>query len=276
MKVLRTVAEFRAARAGVRDPVGLVPTMGALHEGHLSLVHRAGEECATVAMSIFVNPTQFGPQEDFNRYPRPLERDLALAKEAGVDLAFVPPVEEMYPEGHATFVEIGGPALRWEGERRPGHFRGVATVVTKLFTITTPQRAYFGEKDYQQLQVIRRLARDLNLPVEVVGCPIIREPDGLALSSRNVYLTPDERPYAAALHHALQAGQRRVRAGEQDAEVVRAAMEAVLADTPGVTVDYVAVVDAEMLEPLVTLRPPARALIAARLGSVRLIDNAAL
>ena len=276
MKVLRTVAEFRAARAGVRDPVGLVPTMGALHEGNLSLVHRAGEECATVAMSIFVNPTQFGPQEDFIRYPRPLERDLALAEEAGVDLAFVPPVEEMYPEGHATFVEIGGPALRWEGERRPGHFRGVATVVTKLFTITTPQRAYFGEKDYQQLQVIRRLARDLNLPVEVVGCPIIREPDGLALSSRNVYLTPDERPYAAALHHALQAGQRRVRAGEQDAEVVRAAMEAVLADTPGVTVDYVAVVDAETLEPLVTIRPPARALIAARLGSVRLIDNAAL
>ena len=276
VQITGTVAKFRAVRAGVRDPLGLVPTMGALHEGHLSLVRRAREECATVAMSIFVNPTQFGPQEDFSRYPRPLERDLALAEQAGVDLAFVPSVEEMYPEGYATHVEVGGPARSWDGERRPGHFRGVATVVTKLFTSTTPQRAYFGEKDYQQLRVVQRLVRDLNLPVEAVGCPIVREPDGLALSSRNVYLTPEERPYAVALHRALQTGQRRVRAGERDAETVRAAMEAVLADTPGVTVDYVAVVDGQSLEPLQTIRPPARALIAARLGSVRLIDNAAL
>ena len=276
MDVVHTVAEFRAARAGVRNPLGLVPTMGALHEGHLSLMRRAREECASVALTIFVNPAQFGPHEDLTRYPRPLERDLALADGAGVDLVLVPSVDEMYPPGFATYVEAGPPALRWEGERRPGHFRGVATVVTKLFTITQPQRAYFGEKDFQQLAVIRRLAADLNLPVEVAGCPIVREADGLALSSRNVYLTPEERPNATALYRALQTGRDLVASGERRAARVQAAMEDVLADTPGITPDYVAVVDATTLEPLVTVTPPARALLAARLGAVRLIDNASL
>ncbi len=276
MRVLTTVEEFRGARAGVPEPLGLVPTMGALHEGHLSLIRRARQDCPTVAISIFVNPAQFGPHEDFDRYPRPIERDLALAEEAGVDLVFHPSVEVMYPPGFATYVEVGPPALRWEGERRPGHFRGVATVVTKLFTITTPQRAYFGEKDYQQLQVVRRLVADLNLPVEIIGCPIVREPDGLALSSRNVYLTPTERPHATALWRALEAGRRLAAAGERDAGRLQAAMEAVLAATPGVRIDYVAVVDAATLEPVARLERPTRALIAAYLGSVRLIDNAPL
>jgi pantoate--beta-alanine ligase len=276
MKVLTTVAAFRAARAGAPQPLGLVPTMGALHEGHLSLARRARAECAAVAMSIFVNPTQFGPREDLSRYPRPIERDLQLAREAGVDLVFHPAAEEMYPAGYSTYVDVGGPARRWEGEHRPGHFRGVATVVAKLFTAIAPQRAYFGEKDFQQLAVIRRLVTDLHLPVEVVGCPTVREPDGLALSSRNVYLTPDERPLATALHSALQAGRRRVVSGERDAEAVRRTMEQVLLDTPGFRVDYVAVVDAASLEPLERIDGPARGLIAARIGSVRLIDNMAL
>jgi pantoate--beta-alanine ligase len=227
-------------------------------------------------MSIFVNPAQFGPHEDYSRYPRPIERDLELAEAAGVDLVFHPAVDEMYPSGFATEVVVGGPAQRWEGERRPGHFRGVATVVTRLLLITTPQQAFFGEKDFQQLQVVRRLASDLAIPVEVVGCPIVREPDGLALSSRNVYLTPEERPRASALYRAIRAGQGRVAAGEEDADVLRRTMEAVLRETPGVTLDYVAVVDPATLEPLARLTGQARALIAVRLGKVRLIDNAPL
>jgi pantoate--beta-alanine ligase len=278
MNVLRTVAEFRSARAGVPEPLGLVPTMGALHQGHLSLVRRARAECAMVALSLFVNPTQFGPSEDFARYPRPLERDLELAHDAGVDLVFSPPLGEMYPAGFATYVEpaADGPAARWEGERRAGHFRGVATVVTKLFAITTPQRAYFGEKDYQQLAVIRRLVADFNLLVEVVGCPIVREPDGLALSSRNVYLTAAQRQVAPALYQALPSGQRLVAAGERDGARIRRAMESVLLEAPGVRPDYVAVVDSATLEPLDTVEGTAHALIAAQVGSVRLIDNLAL
>lgn len=276
MRVLHTIAEFRAARGKLGGVLGLVPTMGALHQGHLSLIQQARVQCSTVAMSIFVNPAQFGPNEDLSRYPRPVQRDLSLAEEAGVDLVYHPPLEEMYPAGFSTYVDPGPPSLRWEGERRPGHFRGVATVVTKLFTITSPQRAYFGEKDYQQLQVIRCMTRDLALAVEIVGCQIVRDPDGLALSSRNVYLTPEERPYAKALYVALQTGRRRVAEGERDAAQVRDAMERALLDTPGITPDYVAVVDSQTLEPLDRVRAPARALIAARLGSVRLIDNASL
>jgi pantoate--beta-alanine ligase len=279
VRVLETVGAFRAARATAPEPVGLVPTMGALHEGHLSLARRARGACATVAMSIFVNPTQFGPGEDLTRYPRPLEHDLELAAGAGVDLAFHPPLEEMYPPDFATAVEVSGPARRWEGEHRPGHFRGVATVVARLLGVVGPQKAYFGEKDWQQLCVVRRLVADLAIPVEIVGCPIVREPDGLALSSRNVYLGPEGRQYATALSRALRAGQARVAAGERDAEAVRRAMERVLLDTPGVVPDYVAVVDPQSLEPLTRLEGPARparALIAARLGGVRLIDNAPL
>ena len=274
MHLLTTVAAFRAART--QALLGLVPTMGALHEGHLSLVRRARQECAAVAISIFVNPAQFGPQEDLARYPRPIERDLELAASAGVDLVFHPSLEEMYPPGFATYVEVGPPASRWEGERRQGHFRGVTTVVAKLFTIVEPQRAYFGEKDYQQLAVVRRMVADLNLPVEIVGCPIVREQDGLALSSRNVYLTPEQRPQATALYRALQEGRRLAAAGERDTSQLRTAMEAILAAAPGVTADYVAVVDPATLEPLDRLVGPRRALVAARLGEVRLIDNLAL
>ena len=276
MQVLRTVAEFRAARAGVAEPLGLVPTMGALHDGHLSLVERARSDCRVLALSIFLNPTQFGPGEDLARYPRPIERDLRAAEGAGVDLVFHPAPEEMYPPGFSAYVEVGGPALRWEGERRPGHFRGVATVVAKLFGITTPQRAYFGEKDFQQLQVVRRLVADLNLPVAIVGCPTARDKDGLALSSRNAYLTSEQRPHATALFRALEEARRAVAAGERDAARVRALMEAVLAGAPGVSLDYVAVVDPGTLEPLQRIAGPARALVAARLGRVRLIDNAPL
>jgi pantoate--beta-alanine ligase len=276
VKVVHSIEACRAERAQLAEPLGLVPTMGALHEGHLSLARRAREECAAVAMSIFVNPTQFGPQEDFARYPRPIERDLELARDAGVDLVFHPAPETMYPPGFATWVEVGGPARRWEGEHRPGHFRGVATVVTKLLAIIGPQRAYFGEKDYQQLQVVRRLVADLNLPVEIVGCPIVREPDGLALSSRNVYLTPEARPRAAALYRALEAGRQAAADGERDAAAVRETIEAVLRATPGLEIDYVALVDPLTLEPVERLDAPARALIAARLGSVRLIDNIAI
>jgi len=273
MKVFHTIADFRAARAGVPEPLGLVPTMGALHAGHLSLVQRARDECPTVAMSIFVNPTQFGPHEDLSRYPRPLERDLQLAQDGGVDLVFNPSADEMYPSRFSTHVEVGVPALRWEGERRPGHFRGVATVVAKLFTIVSPQRAYFGQKDFQQLAVVRRMVADLNLPVDVIGCPTIREPDGLALSSRNVYLSDDDRPFATALHNALAEGRRRLASGERDGEAIRDAMERVLQDTPGVSVDYAAVVDPHTLEPLKRIEGPAHGLIAVRLGPVRLIDN---
>ena len=279
MRVLHTVADFRAARAEAQAPLGLVPTMGALHEGHLSLAHLARAECASVALSIFVNPAQFGPHEDLSRYPRPIERDLQLAEHAGVDLVFNPPVEEVYPPGFTTYVDVGEVSRRWEGEHRPGHFRGVATVVTKLFTIVAPQRAYFGQKDFQQLAVVRRLVADLNLPVEIAGCETVREPGGLALSSRNVYLAEEQRSYATALHAALQTGRRRVAAGETSAPAVREAMERVLLDTPGVTVDYVAVVDPDTLEPLARIEPGrtrVHGLIAARLGPVRLIDNMVL
>jgi pantoate--beta-alanine ligase len=276
MHVLHTIPDFRSARRGVHGILGLVPTMGALHEGHLSLVRLARAECDVVAMSIFVNPAQFAPHEDLARYPRPLDRDLELASTNGVDLVFNPSTDEMYPPGYATFVEMVGPSTRWEGQSRPGHFRGVATVVAKLLTIIAPQRAYFGEKDYQQLQVVRRMVTDLNLPVEVVGCPIVREPDGLALSSRNVHLTATERPHATSLYRALEVGRQRVAAGERDATRIGAAMEQVLAGTPGMTPDYAVVVDPVTLEPLDQIAREARALLAARLGVVRLIDNAAL
>lgn len=276
MEVLETINAFRARCASAPSPLGLVPTMGALHEGHLSLVRRARSACSSVALSIFVNPAQFAPSEDLARYPRPIEQDLQQAEASGVDLVFRPAVEEMYPPGFATFLDVGGPAVRWEGERRPGHFRGVATIVAKLLTITTPQQAFFGEKDFQQLTVVRRLVSDLALPIEIVGCPIVREADGLARSSRNVYLSPTERLSATALYRALEEGRQRVAAGERDVTAVRGAILAVLEAIPGVGVEYVAVVAPQTLEPLERIEGPARALIAARLGRVRLIDNISL
>jgi pantoate--beta-alanine ligase len=276
MEEVVSIAALRAALANRPAPVGFVPTMGYLHEGHLSLARRARAENATVVLSVFVNPTQFGPHEDYAQYPRDLARDRALAAEVGVDVLFVPTVEEMYPPGWATWVEVEGVSRRWEGERRPGHFRGVATIVLKLFLAVRPTRAYFGEKDYQQLLVVRRLAADLPLDLEIVGCPTVREPDGLALSSRNTYLDPPARAQAVALSRALARAQALLSAGERRGPALEAAMQAELAAYPQVRVDYAAVVDAATLEPLPYIDREARALIAAYVGSVRLIDNAPL
>jgi pantoate--beta-alanine ligase len=276
MKVVSTVARLRTERKALSHPIGLVPTMGSLHAGHLSLIERARAESGSVIVSIFVNPTQFGPNEDFARYPRDLARDLRLCEDAGVDLAFTPTEEEVYPAGSTTTVEVGELQDRWEGASRPGHFKGVATVVTKLFRMAQPDRVYFGEKDYQQLQIVRRLAADLLLDVEVVGCPTARDADGLALSSRNVYLDTEARSRALSLVRALQAAQERAARGESLTRVLQAAMVDVVSATPGVTLDYAAIVDPLTLEPVETVSGAARALIAAYVDGVHLIDNAAI
>jgi pantoate--beta-alanine ligase len=273
MRVVTTLAELRAARAGLAGPVGAVPTMGYLHEGHLSLMRRARAECPSTIVTLFVNPTQFGPKEDLSRYPRDFERDRAMCEAEGVDLLWAPgSVEEMYPPGFSTNVEVGAISRRWEGEHRPGHFAGVATIVAKLLIQTAADRAYFGQKDYQQLRVVTRLARDLDLPAEIVGCETVREPGGLALSSRNVFLTEETRPRALALSRGLRAAQDAYTAGERVGERLEAAIlrELRAAD---LSVDYAAVVDARTLEPVERVEGPARAIVAARLGRVRLIDN---
>jgi pantoate--beta-alanine ligase len=276
MQTVTTIEQLRAALREAPRPIGFVPTMGYLHEGHLSLACRARAECAFVVMSIFVNPTQFGPQEDFDRYPRDLPRDIRLAEQVGVDLIFAPPVEEMYPAGFSTYVEVGGVTARWEGERRPGHFRGVATIVLKLFNQVQPDRAYFGEKDYQQLQVVKKMVRDLDLQIEIVGCPIVREEDGLAMSSRNVYLSPEQRRAATVLYRALQRGRELAAQGEREVARLLEGMRAVLRSEPLVQEDYLAIVDPTSLEPLERVAGPARILIAGRVGGVRLIDNVSL
>jgi pantoate--beta-alanine ligase len=275
LQIVDTLASLREARARLEGPVGVVPTMGYLHAGHASLMERARAECRSVVVTLFVNPTQFGPNEDFQRYPRNFEADRALCERTGVDLLYAPTVDQVYPDGFDTSVDVGAIARRWEGEHRPGHFRGVATVVTKLFTSTQPDRAYFGQKDYQQLQVVKRLVRDLDLPVEVVGCPTIRESDGLALSSRNAYLTGDTRPQADAIHRGLTAAATAARAGERDVARLRGLVETEVLQAD-MRPDYVAIVDPVTLEPLEQLDRPARALVAARLGPVRLIDNLAI
>ncbi len=257
---------------GVR-PRGLVPTMGYLHEGHLELIRRGAAENAEVVVSIFVNPLQFGPGEDYQTYPRDLERDVRLAEEAGAAWVFHPTPAAMYPPGFATTVHVGGPLTeRWEGERRPGHFDGVATVVSKLFNLVRPDRAYFGEKDYQQLQVVRRFTADLNLGVEIVPVPIVREPDGLARSSRNVYLTPAERPKATVLYRALIAVRDAARSSATP-EQAQSAGERVLAEVPEFETEYLAVVHPDTLEPILDWVPGARAIVAGRFPTVRLIDN---
>jgi pantoate--beta-alanine ligase len=272
MKVVRTVAEMRAARRAVGD-LGLVPTMGYLHEGHLSLVARARAENAAAAASIFVNPTQFGPNEDLARYPRDLPRDLALLEAAGVDLVFVPEAGEIYPPGFATAVEVRGVTDVLEGAVRPGHFAGVATVVAKLFNIVQPTRAYFGQKDAQQCVVIRAMARDLNLPAEVVVAPTVREADGLALSSRNSYLTPEQRAVAPAIYRGLSAAKALFDGGERDAEALRRAIRAAIEAEPQMSIDYVSVADPETLRELAQVASQALASTAVRLGTTRLIDN---
>ena len=253
--------------------IGLVPTMGALHEGHLSLIRRCRAENDVAVMTLFVNPMQFDRQEDLARYPRDLDHDADLARAAGVDAIFHPAVEEMYPRGYATYVSVEGLTDRWEGATRPGHFRGVATVCTKLFAVCRPHRAYFGQKDYQQSLVIRRLVADLNLGFEIVVVPTVREADGLALSSRNVLLGPEERRQALVLSQALVAAQAAVRSGERDAEKLRGDIEARIRGVPLAVVDYVGVCDPDTLEPLTRISGRAVALVAARFGAIRLIDN---
>jgi pantoate--beta-alanine ligase len=283
MDLVETAAGCRAllgaARATGRT-VGLVPTMGALHEGHLSLIARAHKECDVVAVSIFVNPLQFGDPEDIAKYPRTLERDLAECADAGAHVVFAPTIPEMYPswpDPPATAVTVGGVSDKWEGASRPGHFDGVATVVAKLFAIAGPCRAYFGLKDFQQLAVVRRMASDLCIPVDIVGCPTVREPDGLALSSRNVRLSETERVAAQTLSRALAAGRAAIATGERDVAAVHTAMRAVVDHEPLVGLDYAVAVDATTLDEVTTIVEPAtvRLLIAATVGPVRLIDNSA-
>ena len=275
MKVLNTIAAFRDARARF-GTLGLVPTMGFLHEGHLSLVRRAKAECGAVAVSIFVNPTQFAPHEDFSRYPRALPADLERLEAAGADLVFTPEVAEIYPQGFDTRIEIGAVAARLEGAVRPAHFSGVATVVAKLLNIVQPSRAYFGQKDAQQCVVIKTLVRDLNLPCEVVIGATVREPDGLAMSSRNAYLTPQQRERGAVLFAALTAAQERYAAGERGAEALRAAMLARLTEVPEATIDYVSVADPNTLAELEQVTDGALLSLAVRFGATRLIDNVVL
>lgn len=277
MMIVSTLEELRAARALLDAPLGLVPTMGYLHAGHLALVQRARQECASVAASIFVNPTQFGPNEDLSKYPRSLERDLGLLSDAGVDLVWTPPPGVMYPPGFQTWVQVEALSLPLEGAVRPGHFRGVTTVVAKLFNAVQPQRAYFGQKDAQQAAVIQRMAADLNFPVEVVICPTVREPDGLAMSSRNSYLSPAERQAAAALHRALSAAQRAHQNGERDARRLRTIVSETIAAEPLARLQYVSCADYFSLQEVEsTIESRTLLSLAVFIGGTRLIDNVIL
>jgi len=268
-----TLTDLRSARLSYGGRVGLVPTMGYLHEGHLSLVRRAREECDHVAVSIFVNPTQFGPREDLTKYPRDLDRDLSLLEPLGVDLVWMPTAETMYPPGYQTWVEVEGITQPLEGSMRPGHFRGVTTVVAKLFNAVQPHKAYFGQKDAQQAAVIRQMTRDLNFSLEIVVCPIVREPDGLAMSSRNVYLDSEQRKAATVLSRSLRAAQQAYENGERDAEKLRGKMKEVLAGEPLADVQYVSCADYNTLEELDAVTGKALLSMAVFMGKTRLIDN---
>jgi pantoate--beta-alanine ligase len=277
MEIIRTISwmkeTVRQARAE-NHVVGFIPTMGALHEGHLSLIRRAKADCSRVYASIFLNPTQFGPNEDLSKYPRTFEHDIEQLKNAGVDVLFAPDAKEIYPAGFRSYVNVEGLSERLEGKSRPGHFRGVATVVLKLFEIVQPQFAYFGRKDAQQVRILQQMATDLNLNEELVVCPIVREPDGLALSSRNAYLDPEERRAATALHRALDQARRELNAGTRDALQLQTTIRRILANEPLARVDYVEIVDAETFEPVASVGPRAvYALLAVFIGKTRLIDN---
>jgi pantoate--beta-alanine ligase len=277
MQIIDTIAAFREARAALDGSLGFVPTMGYLHAGHLALVRRAKAECDHVAVSIFVNPTQFGPHEDLARYPRDLAHDLELLRGEGVELVFAPSVEEMYPQPYRTFIDVEGVSAPLEGARRPGHFRGVATVVCKLFNVVEADRAYFGQKDAQQSVVVRQMVRDLNMPTEVVVVPTEREADGLALSSRNVYLDPAQRAAAPVLYRALQAAVRLYDDGERNAATVRDAIRHTLAQEPLAQVEYASVADPCTLHELDgPIEHGALLSLAVRFGTTRLIDNVLL
>jgi pantoate--beta-alanine ligase len=280
MKTLHTAAEMRAASAEGRSrgqSVGFVPTMGALHDGHLSLVRAARERCDVVVTSIFVNPTQFGPTEDFAKYPRTLESDSAQLAQEKVDLLFAPATEEMYPPGATTFVNVEGLSERLDGRSRPGHFRGVTTIVNKLFHIVQPDFAFFGQKDAAQVAVIQKMVRDLGIPVEIVVCPIVREADGLAMSSRNAYLSPEDRQRALILQRALRAVEAAYQQGERSIVALRQIAEEVFAQEPKVVVDYIELVDPSTLKPRGAVVTGGELVaVAAKVGATRLIDNIVL
>ena len=273
MKIAEKIDDMRKLRRRLTEPVGFVPTMGYLHEGHLSLVRKARTENPSAVVSIFVNPMQFGPQEDFVSYPRNTQHDLALLDKAGTDLVFIPQADEVYPQPFSARVEIGKVTERLEGTARPGHFRGVTTVCAKLFNIIQPQRAYFGQKDAQQAIVIKKMVTDLNMNIEIVTLPTVREPDGLALSSRNTYLNPHERQAAVVLYQALSLAQQLYANGEKNAERLRQEIIGLIQQQPLADVDYVSIANAETLDELDTVKPPALVSLAVKIGRTRLIDN---
>jgi pantoate--beta-alanine ligase len=275
-RLARSIEEVREHIAVARAKgltVGLVPTMGALHEGHVSLLHAARAETGFVVVSIFVNPTQFGPSEDLARYPRPLEQDLAICANQKVDLVFVPEVATMYPPGFQTVVEVEQLQKVLCGPSRPGHFRGVATVVLKLFNIVQPDMAYFGQKDGQQARIIQQMVNDLDIPIEIRVCPIVREEDGLALSSRNLYLDPQQRREATVLSRALETGRKYIAGGERDAAVLLQRMRELIQTAPAATIDYIGIVDADSLQPISQLKGTVLLALAVKFGQTRLIDN---
>ncbi len=273
MKTVTALKELRSVRLALPGPVGLVPTMGFLHEGHISLVQRARRECVSVVASIFVNPTQFGPSEDLEKYPRDLPRDLGLLEAAGTDLVWTPTPEIMYPPGYQTWVEVTGLTKGLEGDVRPGHFRGVTTIVAKLFNAVGPDKAYFGQKDAQQAAVVRRMARDLDFPLEIVICPTMREADGLAMSSRNTYLNPEERQAATVLYRSLSAARAAYENGERKADALRQILREMINGEPLARLQYVSCADYDTLEELDTVSDRTLLSMAVYLGKTRLIDN---
>ena len=274
MRIIQSIRGLQAWRRKYENQqIGFVPTMGALHDGHLSLIRQARKHCSLVIVSIFVNPLQFGPSEDLNRYPRQVKRDQQVCREAGVDLLFRPSSAELYPQDFQTFVKVKQLSQRWEGEARPTHFEGVTTVVTKLLSLVRPHRAFFGQKDYQQLLVIKQLVQDLNIDTKIVRCPTVREPDGLALSSRNRYLSESQRRQAACVSAALRQGVKSIQLGKRQVSTIQREMKEMLSQSKEITIEYLAVCEAQSLEPLTVAKGSMVLLAAVRLGHVRLIDN---
>ncbi len=276
MKVIDRIGDMKRLRLKITEPVGFVPTMGFLHEGHLSLVRQARADNPSVVVSIFVNPTQFSPQEDFNRYPRNPERALALLETEGADTVFMPSAAEMYPDQFDSWVEVGGLTQRLEGASRPGHFRGVTTIVAKLFNIVQPTRAYFGQKDAQQAAVIKKMTADLNMNVEIVTLSTVREPDGLAMSSRNSHLSPEQRRAAVVLYKALSLAQKLWSQGEENAQTIRQQMAELIQKEPLAEIEYISIAHAETLDELDNVSSPALVSLAVKIGNTRLIDNVVL
>ena len=276
MRVIETIAEMKQLRQQITGPLGFVPTMGYLHEGHIAGVKRAREENPTVAVSIYVNPTQFGPSEDFESYPRDTGRDLSMLEKEKTDIVFMPSSDDMYPPKYDTWVEVGDISHRLEGASRQTHFRGVTTIVNKLFNTVQPTKAYFGQKDAQQVAVLKKMVKDLNMNLEIVVYPTVREPDGLAMSSRNSYLKPDERQVAAVLYQSLKLAEQLYKQGEKDAEKIRREMKGLISKQPKANIDYISIADNETLEELTEVKPPALVSLAVKIGKPRLIDNIVL